>query len=66
MPLGEPPLVDLYSDICQREANIPRIIIISSRTHAIFMKVRWCGVFCARGTIQGRKNERERERTYVK
>lgn len=40
-PLGEPPLVDLYSDICQREANIPRIIIISPRTRAIFMKVRY-------------------------
>lgn len=40
-PLGEPPLVDLYGDICQREANTPRIIIISPRTRAIFMKVRW-------------------------
>lgn len=62
-PLGEPPLVDLYGDICQREANIPRIIIISPRMRAIFMKVRWrvC-VFCTGETIQGRKGEGERLR----
>lgn len=59
-PLGEPPLVDLYGDICQREANIPRIIIISSRTRAIFMKVRRRGVFCAR------ENDRRVEERGVK
>lgn len=62
--LGEPPLVDLYGDICQRATNIPRIIIISPGMRAIFMKVRWRGVFCARETIQERR--RERVRAYVK
>jgi len=55
-PLGEPPpLVNLYGDICQREASTPRIIIISPRTRAIFMEARW-----RYGKRYGRERERER------